>query len=73
VDFQVVKKKGLLQATKKSGGAAGEGHAYLRNWIWWTGMTMMILGEVCNFAAFGEPSRWSRKRRKTMRMADIEG
>lgn len=54
---QVVKKKGLIQATKKSGGLAGEGHAYLRNWIWWTGMIMMILGEICNFAAFGECSR----------------
>jgi len=51
---QVVKKKGLLNATKKSGGQAGEGHAYLKNWIWWLGMTMMILGEICNFAAFGE-------------------
>lgn len=33
---------------------AGEGHAYLRNWLWWVGMIMMILGEICNFVAFGE-------------------
>jgi hypothetical protein len=52
--YQVVKKKGLINATKKSGNLAGEGHAYLKNWIWWTGMSMMIAGEICNFAAFGE-------------------
>lgn len=50
----VVKKKGLLAATAKSGNVAGEGHAYLRNWLWWVGMIMMILGEICNFVAFGE-------------------
>ena len=33
----VVKKKGLLNATKKYGNAVGEGHGYLKNWIWWTG------------------------------------
>lgn len=49
-----MKKKGLIAATAKSGNAAGEGHAYLRNWLWWTGMIMMILGEICNFVAFGE-------------------
>lgn len=50
----VIKKKGLLAATRKSGNAAGEGHAYLRNWLWWVGMIMMIVGEICNFVAFGE-------------------
>ncbi|KAL1410836.1 hypothetical protein Q8F55_001779 [Vanrija albida] len=41
----VVKKKGLLSSTAKSGNEAGEGHAYLKSPLWWTGMTMMIVGE----------------------------
>ncbi|GHJ85018.1 hypothetical protein NliqN6_1420 [Naganishia liquefaciens] len=48
----VIKKKGLLAATRKAGTVAGEGHAYLRNWLWWLGMIMMIVGEICNFVAF---------------------
>ena len=62
----VVKKKGLIASTKKYGNAAGEGVAYLKSWLWWTGetirilleaelictgMIMMIVGEICNFAA----------------------
>jgi hypothetical protein len=50
----VIKKKGLLQATAKSGNVAGEGHAYLKSWVWWIGMIIMVVGEICNFAAFGE-------------------
>ncbi|KAG9045505.1 hypothetical protein FS837_006167 [Tulasnella sp. UAMH 9824] len=46
----VFKKKGLLQS--QAGGPAGEGVAYLKSWLWWTGMIMMILGELCNFAAY---------------------
>ncbi|KAI0673791.1 DUF803-domain-containing protein [Trametes maxima] len=44
------KKKGLLSSQK--GHAAGEGVAYLRSPMWWTGMTIMILGELCNFGAY---------------------
>ncbi|CAL1705871.1 unnamed protein product [Somion occarium] len=44
----VFKKKGLL----RSQGVAGEGVAYLKSALWWTGMIMMILGELCNFAAY---------------------
>ncbi|KAJ6594639.1 magnesium transporter NIPA-domain-containing protein [Mycena capillaripes] len=44
----VFKKKGLLRA--QAGHAAGEGVAYLKSPLWWLGMTMMILGELCNFA-----------------------
>lgn len=47
----MVKKKGLLAATAKSGNVAGEGHAYLKSWLWWTGMTLMIIGEILNFVA----------------------
>nr|VWP02477.1 Thioredoxin reductase (EC [Ganoderma boninense] len=46
----VFKKKGLLRAQK--GQVAGEGVGYLKSPLWWIGMTMMILGELCNFAAY---------------------
>ncbi|KAJ7646491.1 magnesium transporter NIPA-domain-containing protein [Roridomyces roridus] len=46
----VFKKKGLLRA--QAGHTAGEGVAYLKSPLWWIGMTMMILGELCNFAAY---------------------
>lgn len=42
----VIKKKGLLAATAKHGNEVGEGHGYLKNPMWWTGMVMMIVGEV---------------------------
>ncbi|KAK8227656.1 magnesium transporter NIPA-domain-containing protein [Phyllosticta capitalensis] len=48
----VLKKKGLLRANEKYNEVAGEGYGYLRNWMWWTGMTLMIIGEVCNFVAY---------------------
>ncbi|BGP40884.1 hypothetical protein JCM10450v2_004889 [Rhodotorula kratochvilovae] len=48
----IFKKKGLLAAQKKAGGVAGEGHPYLKSWLWWTGMIIMILGEVCNLVAY---------------------
>ncbi|KAJ7162279.1 magnesium transporter NIPA-domain-containing protein [Mycena filopes] len=46
----VFKKKGLLSA--QAGHTAGEGVAYLKSPLWWIGMSMMILGELCNFAAY---------------------
>ncbi|CAE6492034.1 unnamed protein product [Rhizoctonia solani] len=46
----VFKKKGLIRSQK--GGPAGEGVAYLRSPLWWTGMIMMIIGELCNFGAY---------------------
>ncbi|WVQ75659.1 hypothetical protein IAR50_005288 [Cryptococcus sp. DSM 104548] len=48
----VIKKKGLLNSTKKYGNQAGEGHAYLKSWMWWLGMITMIVGEICNFVAY---------------------
>ncbi|KAI5850607.1 magnesium transporter NIPA-domain-containing protein [Tricharina praecox] len=48
----VLKKKGLLAANVKDGKEAGEGYGYLKNAWWWTGMILMILGEICNFAAY---------------------
>ncbi|KAI0640083.1 DUF803-domain-containing protein [Trametes polyzona] len=46
----VFKKKGLLNSQK--GHVAGEGVAYLKSPMWWTGMIIMILGELCNFGAY---------------------
>ncbi|KAH9932637.1 magnesium transporter NIPA-domain-containing protein [Fomitopsis serialis] len=46
----VFKKKGLIRSQR--GQVAGEGVAYLKSPLWWTGMSMMILGEICNFVAY---------------------
>jgi len=48
----VLKKTGLLKANEKYNEEAGEGYGYLKNAYWWTGMTLMIMGEICNFAAY---------------------
>ena len=48
----VLKKVGLLRANVKYNEEAGEGYGYLKNAYWWTGMTLMIIGEICNFVAY---------------------
>lgn len=48
----VLKKTGLLKANAKYNEEAGEGYGYLKNLWWWSGMTLMIVGEICNFAAY---------------------
>lgn len=48
----VLKKTGLLKANVKYNQEAGEGYGYLKNAFWWSGMTLMIIGEVCNFVAY---------------------
>lgn len=48
----VIKKVGLLKANVKYNEEAGEGYGYLKNVWWWTGMTLMIIGEICNFVAY---------------------
>ena len=48
----VLKKVGLLRANVKYNEEAGEGYGYLKNAYWWAGMTLMILGEICNFVAY---------------------
>lgn len=48
----VLKKVGLLKANEKYSEVAGEGYGYLKNAFWWTGMILMILGEVLNFIAY---------------------
>ncbi|KAK2630527.1 hypothetical protein QTJ16_001347 [Diplocarpon rosae] len=48
----VLKKIGLLRANEKYEEVAGEGYGYLKNAFWWGGMTLMIIGEVMNAAAY---------------------
>ncbi|KAF2124114.1 DUF803-domain-containing protein [Dothidotthia symphoricarpi CBS 119687] len=48
----VIKKHGLLQANSKYQEEAGEGYGYLKNAWWWAGMSLMIVGEICNFVAY---------------------
>ncbi|KAF2787585.1 DUF803-domain-containing protein [Melanomma pulvis-pyrius CBS 109.77] len=48
----VLKKMGLLKANVKYNEEAGEGYGYLKNAWWWSGMTLMIIGEICNFVAY---------------------
>ncbi|KAI2621273.1 DUF803-domain-containing protein [Hypoxylon sp. NC1633] len=48
----VLKKVGLLKANEKYNEVAGEGYGYLKNAYWWGGMSLMITGEICNFAAY---------------------
>jgi hypothetical protein len=48
----VLKKFGLLAANKKYNQAAGDGYGYLKNAWWWSGMILMIVGEICNFVAY---------------------
>ncbi|OIW28305.1 DUF803-domain-containing protein [Coniochaeta ligniaria NRRL 30616] len=48
----VLKKVGLLKANEKYNEVAGEGYGYLKNAFWWSGMTLMIMGEVLNFVAY---------------------
>ncbi|KAK3687406.1 magnesium transporter NIPA-domain-containing protein [Podospora appendiculata] len=48
----VLKKFGLLKANDKYNEVAGEGYGYLKNFWWWSGMTLMIVGEGLNFVAY---------------------
>lgn len=48
----VLKKYGLLKANEKYNEEPGEGYGYLKNFWWWAGMTLMIVGEICNFVAY---------------------
>ncbi|XP_022663271.1 magnesium transporter NIPA2-like isoform X1 [Varroa destructor] len=50
----IVKKKGLLRlggASGKTRAGAG-GFGYLKDWVWWTGLLLMGVGEIANFAAY---------------------
>ncbi|KAJ5091288.1 DUF803-domain-containing protein, partial [Penicillium alfredii] len=43
--------QGLMHASEQHG-FEGEGFSYLRSPIWWTGVIMLGVGEVANFAAY---------------------
>ncbi|KAH8799184.1 DUF803-domain-containing protein [Flagelloscypha sp. PMI_526] len=47
----VITKKGLNDAAR-AGLSASENHSYLKNPIWWAGISTMVLGEAANFAAY---------------------
>lgn len=47
----VITKKGLNQAGETHG-FEGDGFVYLRNPLWWAGICTLVVGEVCNFAAY---------------------
>eukprot|EP00105_Crassostrea_gigas_P041465 XP_019925613.1 PREDICTED: magnesium transporter NIPA2-like [Crassostrea gigas] len=49
----IFKKKGLLKLAENQGTRAGAGgYGYLKEWMWWAGMILMIVGEFANFAAY---------------------
>lgn len=49
----IFKKRGLMKIAKKQGTRADQGgYGYLKEWLWWLGMLIMISGEVLNFAAY---------------------
>jgi len=50
----IITKKGLNDAAqrKTDPGLASENLAYLRNPIWWAGTSLLVVGEIANFAAY---------------------
>lgn len=48
----IIKKKGLRNAGSTGLRAGLGGYSYLTQPLWWLGMTTMIVGELCNFAAY---------------------
>ncbi|KAI9297575.1 DUF803-domain-containing protein [Neoconidiobolus thromboides FSU 785] len=46
----VVTKMGLIDSTQNGGDA--HAYSYLKNGIWWIGLSTMAFGEVANFAAY---------------------
>ncbi|KAJ5625017.1 hypothetical protein N7510_001326 [Penicillium lagena] len=47
----VITKKGLMHASERHG-FEGEGYSYLKSPVWWSGVSTLAIGEVCNFAAY---------------------
>ncbi|KAH9932001.1 magnesium transporter NIPA-domain-containing protein [Epithele typhae] len=48
----ILTKLGLIQAGNAVNGSATDQHAYFKNPLWWTGMVIMVLGEILNFVAY---------------------
>jgi drug/metabolite transporter (DMT)-like permease len=47
----VITKVGLKHAQERHG-FKGDGFEYFRSPVWWTGMVMLVVGEMFNFAAY---------------------
>jgi len=47
----VITKVGLRDASERHG-FSGDGFEYFRNATWWTGMVILVVGELFNFAAY---------------------
>jgi len=45
----ILKKKGLLKINLRAGDG---GYGYLKEWMWWAGLILMAVGELCNFTAY---------------------
>ncbi|KAH9897813.1 DUF803-domain-containing protein [Cubamyces lactineus] len=49
----ILTKKGLMQAGNSSTyTSASDNHTYFKSPLWWAGMTLMVIGEIANFAAY---------------------
>ncbi|KAJ1552114.1 hypothetical protein HK405_012603, partial [Cladochytrium tenue] len=48
----VLKKRGLLDSNVKANEKPGQGYGYLKNPLWWIGLSMMLFGEICNMGAY---------------------
>ncbi|KIJ22786.1 hypothetical protein M422DRAFT_217752 [Sphaerobolus stellatus SS14] len=49
----IITKKGLNDAAKRNNfTSASDDRSYLKNPIWWAGISTMIIGEIANFAAY---------------------
>lgn len=47
----VITKKGLNHAEQRHG-FEGDGFVYLKSPLWWAGIATLVIGEICNFAAY---------------------
>ncbi|GLB39141.1 putative DUF803-domain-containing protein [Lyophyllum shimeji] len=52
----IITKKGLNDAAKRNAAygaqSASDNLSYLKNPIWWSGLSTMVIGEIANFAAY---------------------
>ncbi|KAK9305105.1 hypothetical protein QLX08_003785 [Tetragonisca angustula] len=49
----IIKKKALIRLQRRGAlRASSGGFGYLKEWMWWTGLLSMGVGEVANFAAY---------------------
>jgi len=47
----VITKMGLNQAAEHHG-FEGDGYTYFKSPLWWAGIIVMVIGEICNFSAY---------------------